>query len=1005
MEELRGWLAILALTAGLLGSGAAWAQEEEIPAEAPPAAPAAAAPALAAPDVRTNGAKSGSVPGGERGITMDFQDVDLPVLVKFISEITGRNFIVDERVKGKITIISPSKISVDEAYTVFQSVLQVKGFTTVPSGSIIKILPTGEAKSSTVDTIFPGTLPPISDETVTRLMPLVNVDASNIVPIIQPLVSPNGLLATYVATNTLILIDGAANIDRIARIVHELDIRGVEWNVEVIRLNYAFATEIANTLAQVLEEPGDSSPQPVTGTAGTTTSKRSSSRGGPVSGTAPGAAGAAGGGGATATSGGSGESAFKIIPDERTNSLIIVAGSRMRKIKELITRLDVPLPAGTGRIHVYYLKYANAYEVVPVLSDLIGGGGGSGMGGLGSGLLGRAIGGSTAFRSGRAGFSGRSSLAGGLLGSGGYGGGFGSGFGGGYGGGGYGGGYGGFGSRLGGRDRAGTGGFGSTAGGGGGPTSVVGGGGGQFEGEVRITADPSTNALIVFASPQDFETLKRVIEMIDVRRRQVFVEAIILEVRIEKARDLGIELQGVTAQSNGVGIGRVNFGNINQAIANPGSLPGLILAAASNQTVRLPDGTVVPAQVALINAAESNTDVNLLSAPNILTMDNQEAEIIVGQNLPFVSSVSTSETNLNNTFNSVERRDVGITLRLTPQISEGGMVRLDLFQEVSAPIESAFVNAENLGPATAIRSATTSVVVRDKQTVVIGGLIADDVQNQNEKVPYFSDIPVIGNLFRATNSTRRKDNLLIFLTPHIVRDSRDHRDLSVEQRGKLQAYMARQKVPNRRPEQLDTPNWTPDLPAALDVPAEAPEREAMGQVGAEVETRPDARPETRPAEPGLERHAAVGERALPLEEAARPAYERRPEVEPLPPAEPAEESLPGVEQGPVRYVLLASFSEQGIAPPGLRTSSGLLALVLPAESKLTELFRAGMQFRFRSDAFEGHYQCLEAYPTAQEALMVYPEGLLVDPKEDERLHWRDLQDPEASEESLWHTLN
>lgn len=1002
MQEFRGWLAILALSAGLLGSGAALGQEEDVPADAPPAAPAAqAAPAV--PEGRTNGARNGSaVPGtagsvptergsraaeagaGDKGITMDFQDVDLPVLVKFISEITGRNFIVDERVKGKITIISPSKITVDEAYTVFQSVLQVKGFTTVPSGSIIKILPSGEAKSSTVDTIFPGTLPPINDETVTRLMPLINVDANNIVPIVQPLVSPNGLLATYVATNTLILIDGAANIDRIARIVHELDIRGIERNVEVIRLNYAFATEISATLAQVLEEPGDSAPHPVAGTAGTTKQKA------PKGGAAAGAAGAAGTGGATATSGGSGESAFKIIPDERTNALIVVAGTlQMRKIKELITRLDVPLPAGTGRIHVYYLKYANAYEVVPVLSDLIGGGGGSGMGGLGSGLLGRAIGGSTAFRSGRSGFSGRSSLAGGLMGAGGYGGGFGSGFGGGYGGGG--GGYGGFGSRLGGSSRAGAGGLGVGAGGAGGATSVV-GGGGQFEGEVRITADPSTNALIVFASPQDFETLKRVIEMIDVRRRQVFVEAIILEVRIEKARDLGIELQGVTAQSNGVGIGRVNFGKINSAISSPGSLPGLILAAASNQTVRLPDGTVVPAQVALINAAESNTDVNLLSAPNILTMDNQEAEIIVGQNLPFVSSVSTSETNLNNTFNSVERRDVGITLRLTPQISEGGMVRLDLFQEVSAPVASAFVNAENLGPATAIRSATTSVVVRDRQTVVIGGLIADDIQNDNQKVPYVSDIPVIGNFFRSTSSSRKKANLLIFLTPHIVRDSRDHRELSLEQRGKMQEYMARQKVPNRRPEHLDTPNWNPDIPAGTDVSAGSPEKEASAERIA----------------PEREASVAVGEWVAPMAEAVPPpAHERRPDADspPLAVAALEDENLPTEPQTPVRFILLASFSERGTPPPDLRTSTGLLALALPADSKLTELFRAGTQFRFRTDAFEGLYQCLEAYPTPQEAMLVYPEGLLVDPQNDERLHWRDLKDPESTEAALWHTLN
>ena len=212
---------------------------------------------------------------------------------------------------------------------------------------------------------------------------------------------------------------------------------------------------------------------------------------------------------------------------------------------------------------------------------------------------------------------------------------------------------------------------------------------------MRITADPSTNALIINASPQDYETLKQVIVQLDVRRRQVYVEAIIMEMRLDTSRSSGIELQGAAGVNNGILFGQVGGSTFQQVLASPqsrraalSSLPYLIAAAASNQTIRLPNGTVIPAQIALIKAAENNTDVNILSAPNILTTDNQEAEIVVGQNIPFIASTSTSETNLGNVFNTVERRDVGITLRITPQISEGGMVRLNIFEEVSALVTS-----------------------------------------------------------------------------------------------------------------------------------------------------------------------------------------------------------------------------------------------------------------------------------------------------------------------------
>ncbi|MBI4516048.1 MAG: type II secretion system secretin GspD [Deltaproteobacteria bacterium] len=882
-------------------------------------------------------AQEAEAEGDEKQITMDFQDVDLAVLVKFISDITHKNFIVDEKVKGKITIISPSKISVDEAYLVFQSVLQVKGFTTVPSGTVIKILPTKEAKTSTLRTIVPkGGVSP-SDEFITRLIPLEHVDANNMVSIMQPMVSPDGLLAAYAPTNSLILIDTAANSARLLRILIELDVEGRERGIEVLRLNYAFATEIAATLAQVLEE-GQS---PQAGAMPPPAASRAA-RGG-----APAAAGGAVTGGVTP------QRSFKIIPDERTNTLIVLAGPlEMRRIKDLVTRLDVPLPLGTGRIHVYYLKYANAFELVAVLADLIGSGGGGGMGGMGAGLRSRGmLGAAGGIRGGR---TGRTGIGGG---GGGFGGGFGDGF---DGGGGMGGGFaagslrgGSRGGRSG--SRAGLSaatGFGGAAAGSGAAGGIGGAGSAEADG-VRITADPATNALIVNASPQDYETIKEVIEKLDVRRRQVYVEAIILEVRLNKARDLGFDFQGGAGLAKGVGLGRINLsGNLNQMLTSPAGLDGLILAAASNQTVRLPDGSTVPAQVALFTALQNDSDVNILSAPNLLTTDNQEAEIVVGQNLPFVASRSTSETNLANQFNTIERRDVGITLRITPQISEGGTVRLDLFQEVSAVVPSASdAQAIALGPTTTIRSATTTVVARDNQTVVIGGLISDDMDNSHSRVPFLGDIPVLGNLMRNTSSRREKINLLIFLTPHIVRSEEDQRRLSLEQRDRLKAFMEEQRIPNKRTEVLDRPSWE-----TLPPPAKGGEK--SDENGSNSNGQPPAAGSTPP--------------------------------------------LNGAAVEPPRYALLASFWEHGKAPASLAAANGLVPLALPEDSELRGLFVRGQDVRFESDTYTAFFHCLDTFTTQEEALVVYPEGLRVSGEPRELLHWRDLaSDASARNAHSW----
>jgi general secretion pathway protein D len=332
-----------------------------------------------------------------------------------------------------------------------------------------------------------------------------------------------------------------------------------------------------------------------------------------------------------------------------------------------------------------------------------------------------------------------------------------------------------------------------------------------LEAPIRITADPATNAVVVSATPEDWETLRAVIADLDVRRRQVFVEAIVLEATLDKTRALGIEFTGATALDGHLGFAQTNLAALPDALRNPTSLPGLILAAASNKKVTLPNGDEVPAHTLLLTALEADTDLNVLSAPNMVTTDNEEAEIVVGRNVPFVASRATSSSNLSNLFTTIERHDVGVTLRLTPQITADDYVRLALFEEVSDidPTTLATVGDPTMvGPTTTIRSASTVVAARDGQTVVIGGLLSDSVRSTERSVPYVGRVPVLGALFRHNTDLRTKTNLLVFLTPHVIasdeqmaENSRRQRDRMPRGVGKSPALRAPSWEPAPRPEQ------------------------------------------------------------------------------------------------------------------------------------------------------------------------------------------------------------
>lgn len=673
-------------------------------------------------------------------VLMDFQDVELPTLVKFISEITGKNFLLDEKVQGRISVVSPSEITVREAYEVFQSVLQVKGFTLVDSGPVTKIIPIKDAKATHLPLSKTGQN---NDVYVTQIVPLLHIAADAAASLLQPLVSRDGLISAYAPTNSLIVIDTAANINRLMEIIRQLDVAGQERTVEVIPLQYAFAGELSSILLDAVEDSSTATKSSTRRSSSSVTTAVAKSR-------------------KSTTAGKS--AALKIVPEERSNSIVVIGSPfEIRQVRLLIEKLDVPLPRGSGRIHVYGLRYADAVELVQVLADLLGI---SVSTPVRQALPGRSV----TEGGGRFGGSNRNS--------------FGQSFGR---------------STIGGQGAGSLGGLGgrtppsATNRGGPGATSAgTGSGAFELEGDVRVTADPATNSLVIAAAPQDYDTLREVIHQLDVPRPQVLVEAIIFEISLNKARELGIELQGGTSVGggNGVLIGQTNFQNIG-ALTNAlttgdtsglANIPGLLGALVSQQVIQLPDGTEVPAGIAMISALEGTSDINVLSAPNILTSDNEEAEIVVGQNVPFVSSRSTNETNLANTFSQIDRRDVGITLRITPQITQGNSVRLFVFQEVSALVPTSEAQVLQLGPTTSLRSATTTVVVEDGESVAIGGLINDRWTDTEQGVPYISDIPVVGQLFTFETKRKEKVNLIILLTPRIMQNQEDVRVVSDESR-------------------------------------------------------------------------------------------------------------------------------------------------------------------------------------------------------------------------------
>ncbi len=580
-------------------------------------------------------------------VTLNLKDADIGALISTVAEITGKNFIVDPRVKAKITVISSKPMNKDEVYQVFLSILDVHGFAVIPSGSVLKIEPDINAKQSSVPTL-PDKSADGTDMVATQIIPIHNVSAAQLVPILRPLVPQQGHLAAYPSTNVLIISDRASNIARLVKLIERIDQAG-DNDVEIIPLQHASAAEVARILVSLSK---------------------------PTPGEAP------GGGGAP-----------NFIADERTNSILMSGDKSVRlSMRAIIAHLDTPMES-TGNTRVIYLRYAQAKDLVAVLKG-VGASQGKGPGGA--------------------------------------------------------------------------------------PAAAAATVGQQFD----VEPDEATNSVVITATPDIMRSLEQVIHQLDIRRAQVLVEAVIAEVSSDKAKDLGVQWIFDGSPSNNP-VGVINFTEGGASIANVAAAAKGGSTALASGVASIPEGATLGFGRfndknfnfgALLHALASDGNTNILSTPNLLTLDNEEAEIVIGQNVPFITgsfsstgggTTGTTGTTVSNPFQTIQRQDVGLTLKIKPQINEGDAIKMEIQQEVSSLSPSVKGSSDLV---TDKRSIKTSVMVDDGRMVVLGGLIEDKLTEKVTKVPLLGDVPLLGALFRNKSSTKNKTNLMVFIHPMIVRD-------------------------------------------------------------------------------------------------------------------------------------------------------------------------------------------------------------------------------------------
>ena len=703
--------------------------------------------------------RTGSVRQSEP-VTLNFANAEIEAVARTMATITGRNVVVDPRVKGQLNLVTERAVTPAAAFQQFLAALRLQGFTVVEAAGLYKVVPEADAKlqggSVSVVQGSSGNAPS-GGQIVTQIFKLNFENAANLVPVLRPLISPNNTINVNPGNNSLVITDYADNLQRLARIVAAMDVSNA-GDVEVIPLRNAIAADMAPLVARLID-----------------------------------------GGSAPAATPGQADTSFKttLIAEPRSNSLILRAANpaRVAQVRALVDRLDQPpVPgssAASGNIHVVYLKNADATKLATTLRAAMAAMGTGSPSGAGGGASPAAAAPSTGLSGG--GSSGNMlSTGSGLSGSGSN-----SGFG------------------------SGNNAMGTSATNNNQPST-----GGQ------IQADPTTNSLIITAPEPLYRQLRAVIDKLDGRRAQVLVESLIVEVAANKVAQFGIQWQGILGKQ---GDGTVGVIGTNSGAAGANIL-GLTAALASGSTTSIATAAAglgagmnvalaprINGQYylgALANFLQNSGDANVLSTPNLMTLDNEEARILIGDNVPFVtgSYANTGNSGTVNPFNTVERKDVGLMLKVRPQIGENGTVKMAIYQEISKIDRSTLSNAT--GPTTSKRAVESNVVVDDGSIIVIGGLLEDTYSQGEDKVPLMGDLPVVGNLFKSENRSRRKTNLMIFLRPIVVRDNATNDALVVDRYDAIRALQQNtQPAPSLMMGTVSGAPVLPPLPAPTAKPA------------------------------------------------------------------------------------------------------------------------------------------------------------------------------------------
>jgi general secretion pathway protein D len=593
------------------------------------------------------------LPAAAEPVTLNFVNAEIDAVAKAISQMTGRNFLLDPRVKGTINIVSSGPIPREEVYAVFLSALRLHGLAAVEARGVTKIVPEADAKQN-AGPVVEASSRAAGDQVVTMVYPLQFESAAQILPVLRPLIPANNAISALAGSNTLVITDYADNAKRIRKIIEALD-RPDSGNVTVLPLRYASVLDLVPVLSKLLPDA------PVGATPAT-------------------------------------PQRLLIAPDARTNSLLIRSDNptQVARIRALVESLDTPARSA-ATVRVVYLRNADATRLAETLRSIVAG------------------------ESRPAGTSPAPIPVGGLVPA---------------------------------------------------PASTASAGG------TFIQADAATNSLIIAAPDALYNSLRSVIDQLDARRAQVHLEALIAEVSSDRAAQFGIQFQSLSSgtDTGARAFGGTNFSttpgtNILSIAANPANVgPGLNVGVIRGR-ITLPGIGEILNLGLLARALEGDADANILSTPNLLTMDNEEAKIIVGQNIPIVTgsyaqATSTGTGAAVNPFQTIERRDVGLTLRVRPQVTEGRTVKLRVFQEVSNVQDT----TNPAGIITNKRSIESTVVVEDGEIVVLGGLMQDDVKSAIDKVPGLGDIPGVGQLFRYDSRRRVKTNLMVFLRPVVLMD-------------------------------------------------------------------------------------------------------------------------------------------------------------------------------------------------------------------------------------------